>query len=64
MNAGATLNVVVTIFVTWNVAPFYPDLVAVWIAVVLALNLLPVALLRRTITPATPMAKRIALSTR
>lgn len=50
VNAGATLNVVATIAATWWIEPRYaqPYAVLVWIALVLALNLLPVLLLRRT----------------
>ncbi len=49
VNAGATLNVMATIAVTWWIEPRYaqPYAVLVWIALVLALNLLPVLLLRR-----------------
>ena len=49
VNAGASLNVVLTLLATWWVAPRYPALVGVWIAMVLAANLLPVVLLRLTI---------------
>ncbi len=48
VNAGATLNVLVTILVTWWVEPRWPALAGVWVAVVLAVNLLPVLLLRMT----------------
>lgn len=54
VNAGATLNVLITILATWYVEPRYPALAGLWIALVLTLNLLPVALLRLTLTPATP----------
>lgn len=53
VNAGATFNVLVTVVVTWWVAPRYPALAGVWVAAVLALNLLPVLLLRLTLTPGT-----------
>ncbi len=54
VNAGATVNVLVTMFVTWRfVEPAAPRFAGLWVAVVLVLNLLPVALLRLTITPQT-----------
>jgi hypothetical protein len=55
VNAGATVNVLLTITVTWFVQPLYPQPFApvLWIALVLTLNLLPVVLLRTTITPLT-----------
>jgi len=53
VNAGATLNVLITILLTWYVEPHHPALAGPWIALVLACNLLPVQLLRLTITPAT-----------
>ena len=43
VNAGATVNVLVTILATWWVEPRWPALAGVWVAVVLAANLLPVA---------------------
>jgi hypothetical protein len=46
VNAGATFNVLVTMGATWWVAPRYPALAGVWVGLVLAVNLLPVALLR------------------
>jgi hypothetical protein len=51
VNAGATLNVLVTILVTWFVQPRFPQVYApmLWVALVLALNLLPVLLLRLTL---------------
>lgn len=57
VNAGATLNVLVTIVVTWWVAVRFlgPAVPLVWIALVLFLNLLPVVALRMTMTTATPM---------
>lgn len=55
VNAGATLNILLTIAITWLLVPRYPQVFApvVWIAIVLTLNLLPVVLLRLTLTPAT-----------
>jgi hypothetical protein len=46
VNAGATLNVLVTILATWWIEPRYPLLAGPWIAVVLFLNLLPRLTLR------------------
>ena len=60
VNAGATLNVLVTVVVTWYVEPRSPMLAGPWVALVLFLNLLPVFLLRLTVTPATeypPLAR-------
>jgi hypothetical protein len=55
VNAGATLNVLLMIGITWWLQPRYPLAYApmVWIALVLSVNLLPVVLLRLTMTPAT-----------
>ena len=55
VNAGATINILLTVALTWFLQPRYPQVFApiLWIAIVLALNLLPVVLLRLTITPAT-----------
>ncbi len=53
VNAGASLNVVVTVLATWWVAPRYVALAGVWVATVLAVNLLPVVLLRLTLQPDT-----------
>jgi len=53
VNAGATLNVLITILLTWYVEPHHPALAGPWIALVLACNLLPVQLLRLTVTPTT-----------
>ncbi len=55
VHAGATLNVLLTITVTWLLVSRFPQPWApvMWIALVLLLNLLPVALLRLTLTPAT-----------
>jgi hypothetical protein len=60
VNAGATINVIATILLTWYVEPRHPALAGPWIALVLAVNLLPVQLLRLTITPNThypPLAR-------
>ena len=48
VNAGATVNVLVTLVLTWFVVPRYPQPYApvLWVALILALNLLPVLLLR------------------
>lgn len=48
VHAGATVNVLATICVTWFVVPRYvePFAPVVWVALVLAANLLPVVLLR------------------
>jgi hypothetical protein len=53
VNAGATVNVLLTIALTWYLEPRHPMLAGPWVALVLFLNLLPVALLRLTLTPAT-----------
>lgn len=53
VNAGASANVVLTTAATWWVAARYPTLAGVWVAAVLALNLLPVVLLRLTLRPDT-----------
>ncbi len=55
VNAGATLNILLTLSVTYGLVPRYPQPYApiVWTALVLALNLLPVVLLRLTLTPET-----------
>lgn len=47
VNAGATLNVLLTIVATWWVEPRYPALAGLWVAAVLTVNLLPVLLMRR-----------------
>ncbi len=56
VNAGATINILFTICVTWLLVPRFPQVSApvVWIALVLALNLLPVLLLRLTLRADTP----------
>jgi hypothetical protein len=55
VNAGATVNVLATVTVTWFVQPKFPQPYApvAWIALVLAVNLLPVLLLRLGITAET-----------
>ncbi len=53
VNAGATLNVLLTVAVTWYVEPRFASLAGVWVAVVLLLNLAPVLLLRLGLRPAT-----------
>jgi hypothetical protein len=48
VNAGATANILVTVAVTWWLAPHFPQIYAplVWTALVLCVNLAPVVLLR------------------
>lgn len=46
VNAGATLNVMVTIAATWYVAQYYSAWPFAWVMAVLALNLLPVVAMR------------------
>lgn len=55
VNAGATLNVLLTATLTWFVEPHFgqPWAPVLWVALVLAANLLPVLLLRLSLTPAT-----------
>jgi hypothetical protein len=55
VNAGATVNVLATITVTWFVEPRFlqPFAPVVWVALVLAVNLLPVVLLRWSMGPST-----------
>jgi len=59
VNLGATMNVMATIAVTWWIGSRYPQpyAVLVWIALVLALNLLPVLVLRRSMQPDEPMRR-------
>lgn len=59
VNLGATVNVMATIAATWWIEPRYPQpyAVMVWIALVLALNLLPVLVLRRTMREDEPMRR-------
>lgn len=53
VNAGATVNILATVCVTYFLVPRYREVYApmVWIAIVLCLNLLPVVLLRQTMKP-------------
>ncbi|AFL90376.1 hypothetical protein Terro_4171 [Terriglobus roseus DSM 18391] len=55
VNAGATLNILLTITITWWLQPRHPQTYApmVWISLVLFFNLLPVVMLRMSITPST-----------
>ena len=59
VNAGATANILLTIAATWWLQPHFSQTSAqtyapvLWIAAILCLNLLPVVLLRLSITPAT-----------
>ena len=53
VNAGASVNVMVTMAATWWVEPRWQALAGVWVAVVLAVNLLPVLVLRLTMGPET-----------
>lgn len=46
VNLGATVNVLLTALLTWWVEPNYPALAGIWVAVVLAINVLPVVALR------------------
>jgi len=52
VNLGASVNIVVTLAVTWWIQPRFPQVFAplLWVALVLSLNLLPVVLLRLTLT--------------
>ncbi len=53
VNAGATANVLITLTVTWWMAGHFPQPWApvLWVAGVLTVNLLPVLLLRLSLTP-------------
>ena len=55
VNLGASINIVLTLAVTWWMEPRYPQVFAplLWVALVLFLNLLPVVLLRLTLAPDT-----------
>ena len=59
VNAGATVNIIVTITVTWIIVPRFPQPFAplLWTALVLALNLAPVIVLRAVSRPATLMPR-------
>ena len=56
VNAGATANILVTVTVTWLIVPRFPQPFApiLWTALVLALNLAPVVILRAASRAATP----------
>lgn len=56
VNAGATLNVLVTLLATWWMARRFPQPWApvLWVAAVLTLNLLPVVVLRLSLNESTP----------
>lgn len=56
VNTGATANILLTIAVTWWLVPKFPQVYApsLWIALVLCINLLPVAFLRLTLKPGEP----------
>ena len=53
VNAGATANVLMTVALTWWVEARHPLLPGAWVTLVLAVNLLPVLLLRMGMGPAT-----------
>jgi hypothetical protein len=55
VNAGATANVMVSLLATWWIEPRLPATwgPVAWVAAVLALNLLPVAVLRLGLSPTT-----------
>jgi hypothetical protein len=57
VHGGATANVLMTVLVTWFVVPRFvqPWAPVVWVACVLAVNLLPVIVLRLGMRAATPM---------
>ena len=59
VNAGATANVLLTISITRWIAPRYaqPYASLVWLAGVLLLNLLPVIVLRLSLTPQTTYSR-------
>lgn len=62
VNAGATINVLITLAITWYIVPRYsqPSAPVIWTALVLTLNLLPVILLRLMLQPETvypPLAR-------
>lgn len=64
VNAGATLNILLTITVTWWLVPRFPQIAApaVWIAAVLVLNLAPVVLLRRMGANSAPIPRLSQMS--
>jgi len=53
VNAGATINVVITMCATWWIQPRFQAYVGFWVAAVLIVNLAPVVLLRLSLTPDT-----------
>jgi len=53
VNAAATLNVLLTVAVTWYIEPQHPAFAGPWIAFVLTLNLLPVIILRLSLQSTT-----------
>jgi hypothetical protein len=57
VNAGATANILLTLLITWNLVPRFPQTYApvVWTALVLVVNLLPVVLLRAVSFNSTPI---------
>ncbi len=57
VNAGATANVLLTLFITWQLVPRYRQIYApvLWTALVLLLNLLPVLVLRTVSLARTPV---------
>ncbi len=59
VNAGATVNILLTLLITWWLVPRYPEVYApiLWVAIVLVVNLLPVMLLRLTLRPDTEYRK-------
>ena len=59
VNAGATANILLTIAVTWLLVPRFPQpyAPAVWIGVVLCLNLAPVVFLRAVRANDTPVPR-------
>jgi hypothetical protein len=48
VNLGATINVLLTVLLTWFVEPRFPALAGVWVGIVLLVNVIPVVLLRLT----------------
>lgn len=53
VNAGATVNILFTLCITWWLVPHFPQVFAplAWLVLVLLLNLLPVVLLRLQMRP-------------
>ena len=56
VHAGATVNILFTLVITWLLVPHLPQISSpfFFVGLVLCLNLLPVILLRRTIRRSTP----------